>query len=212
MRIDPEPTPLSAARRIRRRLPGDEKFADPLSTSGRTPVEVMARGATAFRPGRDGVAKELGLSPLQMWHSFSEATGRGRGDLELALLFTDLVGFSAWALSAGDAATLELRATLKPWSRKSVRTRCVASRSTDTSPGCVQGCTRGRPRKLGGDHLGVDVNVAAGVGAAAKAGHVLVSDALLAEIDPDGLRTGRAKRLHARGAPSGLRVASVSRG
>jgi hypothetical protein len=56
------------------------------------------------------------------------------------------------------------------------------------------------------------VNVAAVVGAAAKAGHVLVSDALLAQIDPDGLRTGRAKRLHARGAPSGLRVASVSRG
>jgi hypothetical protein len=42
MRIDPEPTLLSAARRIRRRLPGDEKFGDPLSTSGRTPVEVMA--------------------------------------------------------------------------------------------------------------------------------------------------------------------------
>ena len=37
-----------------------------------------------------------------------EATGRGRGDRELALLFTDLVGFSAWALHAGDAAVLEL--------------------------------------------------------------------------------------------------------
>ena len=35
-------------------------------------------------------------------------TGRGRGDLELALLFTDLVGFSSWALEAGDAAALSL--------------------------------------------------------------------------------------------------------
>ena len=59
----------------------------------------------------------------------------------------------------------------------------------------------GRPRKLGGDYLGVDVNVAARVGAAAKAGQVLVSDAVLARIDRDGVRTGRAKRLRADGTP-----------
>src|SRR5690242_15722818 len=43
LRLDSEPTLLSATRRIRRRLPGDEKFGDPLSTAGRTPVEVIAR-------------------------------------------------------------------------------------------------------------------------------------------------------------------------
>jgi class 3 adenylate cyclase len=69
----------------------------------------------------------------------------------------------------------------------------------------------GRPRKLGGDYLGVDVNVAARVAAAAKAGQVLVSDALLAQIDHDAVQTGRAKRLRADGTPSGLRVASVTR-
>ena len=69
----------------------------------------------------------------------------------------------------------------------------------------------GRPRKLGGDYLGVDVNVAASVTSAAKAGQVLVSDALLAQIDGGGVRTGRAKRLRANGTPSGLRVASVTR-
>src|ERR1700735_1662404 len=107
-RLASEPVLLSAARRIRRRLPGDEKFGDPLSTAGRAPVEVIARGVSALQPGRESVAKELGLSALQVWQSVSEAAGRGRGDLEMALLFTDLVGFSSWALHAGDAAVLEL--------------------------------------------------------------------------------------------------------
>ena len=107
-RIDSEPSLISAARRFRRRLPGDEKFGDPLSTAGQAPVEVIARGVSALQPGRESVTKELGLSALQVWQSLSEATGRGRGDLDVALLFTDLVGFSSWALRAGDAAVLEL--------------------------------------------------------------------------------------------------------
>jgi adenylate cyclase len=69
----------------------------------------------------------------------------------------------------------------------------------------------GRPRKLGGDFLGVDVNVAARVTDAAKAGQVLVSDALLPKLGDNGVRAGRAKRLRADGTPSGLRVAEVSR-
>ena len=105
------------ARRFRRRLPGDEKFGDPLSTAGRAPVEVIARGVSALQPGRESVTKELGLSALQVWQSLSEATGRGRGELEMALLFTDLVGFSSWALGAGDAAVLELLRDVGPRSR-----------------------------------------------------------------------------------------------
>lgn len=58
----------------------------------------------------------------------------------------------------------------------------------------------GSPRKLGGDYLGVDVNIAARVAEAAKAGEVLVSDALAERIDTDELRTGRPKRLRADGA------------
>ena len=69
----------------------------------------------------------------------------------------------------------------------------------------------GRPRKLGGDLLAVDVNVAARVAARAKAGQVLVSDSLLARIDRDGMQTGRAKCLRASGAPSDLRVAQITR-
>ena len=56
MPLDSEPALLSAARGIRRRLPGDEKFGDPLSTAGRAPVEMIARGVTALQPGRESVA------------------------------------------------------------------------------------------------------------------------------------------------------------
>jgi class 3 adenylate cyclase len=70
----------------------------------------------------------------------------------------------------------------------------------------------GRPRKLGGDYLGVDVNIAARVGDAAKPDQVLVSDSALARIiDMTGLKTGRRKRLRADGAPRDLHVTAVSR-
>jgi class 3 adenylate cyclase len=69
----------------------------------------------------------------------------------------------------------------------------------------------GRPRRLGGDLLGVDVNIAARVGDAAKAGELLVSDAALELLDGDGLRLGRLRRLRADGAPRDMHVARVSR-
>jgi class 3 adenylate cyclase len=59
--------------------------------------------------------------------------------------------------------------------------------------------------------LGVDVNVAARVGEAAKADQVLVSEPVLDRIELGGLQTGRRKRLRADGAPRAMRVAPVSR-
>lgn len=242
-RLDGEPSLISAARRFRQRLPGDEKFGDPLSTAGRAPVEVIARGVSALQPGRESVTKELGLSALQVWQSLSEATGRGRGDLDMALLFTDLVGFSRWALGAGDAAVLELlravgvavEVAIAAHEGRIVKRLGDGLMATFLSgdaavqaaldaqdavrgieiegyaPRMRAGLHWGRPRKLGGDYLGVDVNVAARVAEAAKAEQVLVSDALLAQIDVQGLTTGRAKRLRADGAPSDLRVIRVTR-
>ena len=97
------------ARWLRKRLPGDERFGDPLSTAGDAPPEVIARQVTARqRTSRPSVAHELGLGALQVWQGLSEATGRGRGNEEVALLFTDLVGFSSWALEVGDEAAIEL--------------------------------------------------------------------------------------------------------
>ena len=108
LKLDTQPTLLTATDRLRRRLPGDDRFGDPLSTAGVEPVSLVARGVSALQPRRKSLAQELGLAGLQVWQSLSEATGRGRGELEMAILFTDLVGFSTWALQAGDAVALEL--------------------------------------------------------------------------------------------------------
>ena len=103
IRIDREPTLPSAARRIRRRLPGDEKFGDPWSTAGRTPVEVIARGVSALQPGRESVAKELGLSAaIGLGGDWSRAR---RPRVGAALHRPRRI--SAWALQAGDVAVLE---------------------------------------------------------------------------------------------------------
>jgi adenylate cyclase len=107
IQVDSQPTLLTVAQRLRRRLPGDERFGDPMSTAGAQPVEVVARRVSALQPERKSVLQELGLGALQVWQSLSEATGRGHGDQQMAVLFTDLVGFSSWALQAGDGPALE---------------------------------------------------------------------------------------------------------
>jgi adenylate cyclase len=242
-RVDSQPALLAAARRLRRRLPGDEKFGDPLSTAGITPVEVVARSVTTLAPERESVVQEIGLAGLQLWQSLSEATGRGRGDQPLALLFTDLVGFSSWALKAGDVATLELLREVGNATEAAIHVHqgrivkrlgdglmatfleaqpaveaaldahdAVATIDIDGyQPRMRAGVHWGRPRLLGGDYLGVDVNIAARVADAAKAGEVMVSDTVLGRLDLERLKVGRAKRLRADGAPREMQISRVSR-
>ena len=74
-------------------------------------VPGVARTASADRQvtgRRPGLLSEAGLGALQVWEHVAEAQGRGRGTTELAIVFTDLVDFSAWALEAGDDAALAL--------------------------------------------------------------------------------------------------------
>jgi class 3 adenylate cyclase len=242
-RVDSQPELLAAARRLRHQLPGDERFGDPLSTSGLKAVQAVARGVSALQPDRESVAQELGFAVLQVWQSLSEKAGRGRGDEPRAILFTDLVGFSPWALKAGDAAVLELLGEVGGAVESAIAARrgVIVKRLGDglmatfrSGPDAVEaaldaqealaevevfgyrprmraGVHWGRPRRLGGDLLGVDVNIAARVAEAAKAGEVLVSDAAAERLDPTALRTGKPKRLRAEGAPRELHVMPVAR-
>ena len=212
------------------------------STAGVTPAQVVARSVSALRLEPESVVHELGLAALQVWQSLSEATRRGRGDVELAILFTDLVEFCSWELEAGDAAALELlrevdaviEAAIIAHKGRIVKrigdglmaTFPTAQAAVDAAleahdalqhveldgyrPRIRAGIHWGLPRRLGGDYVGVDVNAAARVGEAARAGQVLVSDRALARLDLLGPRTGRRKRLRAHGAPRDLRVATVS--
>ncbi|MDX6649827.1 MAG: hypothetical protein QOJ97_1778 [Solirubrobacteraceae bacterium] len=241
-RTDADPRLIGLMRVLRKRLPGDERYGDPLSTAGEEPVNVLARRVSALTPERPSAVGELGLGALQAWQALSEKSGRGRGDQEVALLFTDLVGFSSWALEAGDVAAVELLREVGVVVEGAVADhggRIVkrlgdgvmavfpaAQDAVDAAlsmhPGLAEievaghtptmraGVHCGRPRKLGGDYLGVDVNVAARVGEAAGPSEVLVSQPACAQLDAARFEVGRAKRLKASGAPRELRVSAVS--
>ena len=188
--------------------------------------------------------REIGFSALQVWQSLSEAQGRGRGDRELAILFTDLVDFSDWALDAGDERAVELlrrvgqetepvdRRARRPrsssaWATGSWRCSTIrAPRSTPRSttaeaverieldghrPQQRAGVHLGRPRRLGSDYFGVDVNVAARVASAAGPGQVLVSQAARDRLDDAELRLRRRWRFKAKGAPKDLEVYAAAR-
>ena len=99
---------VQGARAAREWLPGDERYGNPLSTGGERPSEVAGRQLTELTAGSPGVLRELGLGAVQVWQALSEAQGRGRGDEELAIVFTDLTGFSTWALERGDTVAVNL--------------------------------------------------------------------------------------------------------
>jgi adenylate cyclase len=66
-----------------------------------------------------------------------------------------------------------------------------------------------RPRRIGDDYLGVDVNVAARVAAAASAGEVLASGPALANVATERYVLPRRRRFRAKAAPKDLDVYSV---
>lgn len=68
----------------------------------------------------------------------------------------------------------------------------------------------GRPRKVGKDYFGVDVNIAARVAEGAKAGEILVSDAALAALDDGGFRTRQRQLVDAKGVPADFRVYAIT--
>jgi adenylate cyclase len=233
---------VEAASRLREILPGDSRYGDPLSTSGHEPRALMGRTVSALTKDKPSAARELGLGALQVWQALSEAQGRGRGDQEITLLFTDLVGFSSWALEAGDAAAVELVRLMGievegavsdhhgrivkrlgdgimavfPDPPDGVRAAIDAQRRLEGvevagyRPRMRAGLHCGRPRRLGGDYLGQDVNIAARVAEAAGPGEVLVSDCVCERLDAEQFPAGRGKRLKAPGAPPEMRVHQIS--
>jgi class 3 adenylate cyclase len=102
------PRLIGAIRRARRALPGDPHFGDRLSSSGFGGPEAAARATYRLLGDRDAASRELSLAALQVWQALSEGVGRRPTSHEVTLVFTDLVGFSSWALGAGDDATMKL--------------------------------------------------------------------------------------------------------
>lgn len=88
----------------------------------------------------------------------------------------------------------------------------AAELSAGLQPRLRAGLHSGQPRRMGRDYLGADVNIAARIAEAARAGEVLVSGDALAAIDAeqrDRLEIKRRRAFRAKGAPPGLKVYRV---
>jgi adenylate cyclase len=237
-RLDGQPKLVAAAQQARERLPGDSLYGDPLSTAGSRAPDIVGRQIAALTAARPSVVRELGFGALQVWQALSEAQGRGYGDRDLTIMFTDVVDFSSWALEVGDADALELLRQVDRALESSITSHkgrvikrlgdgvmavfehpqdavdaALEARATVTQvrvrehhPQLRVGIHVGRPRKLGGDYFGVDVNVAARIAAAAGGGDVLVSEAIPVYLDARRTSVRRHRRLDAKGTPTDLRV------
>lgn len=106
-RTNHSPSVIAMVRRIRRSLPGDPDFGDPLSASGEGGPRAAARVADRLLD-RKAASREVSLGALQVWQALTERVSGAPANPEVTLVFTDLVGFSSWSLRAGDDATLRL--------------------------------------------------------------------------------------------------------
>jgi adenylate cyclase len=68
----------------------------------------------------------------------------------------------------------------------------------------------GKPRKLGGDYFGVDVNIAARLAEQAAPDEVLVSDAALDHLDTEDLKVKKKRRFKVKGVPDDLQAYSIT--
>ena len=234
-------TAVDAVRRLRRVLPGDPGFGDPLTAAGTDGAAVVARIADRLFDEEPRVTHEVALGALQLWHAAMQRTGRGRSNSELTLLFTDLVSFSDWALQAGDDNALILLREVAKAQEPAVlahrgrvvkrlgdglmaafpsaqlafdavadaRERLELIEVAGYRPVLRAGLHTGRPQVIGGDYLGVDVNVAARLMQRAGPGETLVSETARAGLDPDLVDVRRKKTFgfaRAKGVPDDLAV------
>ena len=243
--INNNPALLHVARRARQLLPGDSDFGDRLSVAGDSQPAVAGRAVAAMTDDAPGFLREAGLGALQVWQALLETSGRGHGDRELTIVFTDLVDFSSWSLQAGDDETLlllrEVSERIEPpvvrrrgrvikrlgdgmmavFTRPQAAYDAVLEAQESLGSLDVDGYTArlragihtGRPKKIGDDYVGVDVNVAARLAEKAGAGEVLMSEAALRELDPEHVTYRRKKTfafMRVKGVPTDMAVYAVS--
>lgn len=244
-RLNRRPSTVDALRRVRRALPGDPDFGDPLSLAGRSSAGTIARIADRLFDDEALATRELSLGALQVWQSLLERLGRGQGDRDLTVLFTDLVGFSSWAVAAGDDDALRLLRDMARVTEPAVAAHHgrVVKRLGDGvmavfpapqlafdavvaaqrglggihvggyRPQLRAGIHTGRPRALGGDYLGVDVNIAARLTEKAGPGEILLSGTALAGLDTERVSVRRKKTFvftRVKGVPDDVAVYAAS--
>jgi adenylate cyclase len=90
------------------------------------------------------------------------------------------------------------------------RSRLAKVSTSGWKPRMRAGLHIGKPRRVGGDYLGVSVNTAARLGERAKADEILVSGDLLERLDQERLIASKKRfGTKLKGAPDGLTIHSV---
>ncbi|WP_307851918.1 adenylate/guanylate cyclase domain-containing protein [Williamsia sp. CHRR-6] len=107
-RVDGSPAVVRVVRSARRAAPGDldldRDHGMPRRLSDR--LARLIGGSSAESPS---ALRELGLTAVQIWQSLAERSSGGSTEVaEVTILFTDLVGFSSWALRVGDDHAVDL--------------------------------------------------------------------------------------------------------
>jgi len=240
-----DPRLISAAKVIRKALPGDSSFGeDPLSTAGAKQSQQLGRRLAEATAEKPSVMREAGLTALQVWDALGSGAGRIPVKADLTILFTDLVEFSSWSMKAGDAAAVDLlrkvsqaieppvtENTGKVVKRLGDGMMAVFAAPADALAAVAEAQRRleeievsgyrprlragmhvGRPERVGDDYFGVDVNIAARVAEAASGNEILVSDAALADLDPDEVKARRKRMFRAKGVPTEIKVYSIKPG
>lgn len=235
-RTDSHPAALRAAHSVRRLLPDTTMPVLP----ERRPSDRVARLIAAARPTHDSATRELGLTAVALWQAVRRR-GTAGAPVPATILFTDLVGFSSWALAVGDDQVLRLLREVNSVTETAIERhggRVVKSLGDGIMAGFAHpedailsaheaidavtaitidgyrpqlraGVHTGAPRAVGEDFLGVDVNIAARVAAAAGPGELLASDATLGDIDTTRYATRRRRRFKAKGVPKALTVHAI---
>ncbi len=237
-RLNEDERLLGIVRRLRNVLPGDSRFGDPLSVAGEKQSALVGRRISELSAERPGVLREAGLSALQVWQALSEAQGRGRGEEQCTIVFTDLVEFSTWAVEAGDEAALELLRdvadaieppVLEQGGRvvkrlgdgmmavfadpndaveavREMRERLAGVEADGYRPVIRAGMHLGQPREIGGDLIGVDVNVAARVAEGARGDELLASEPVVEALERDAVTPRRKRLFRGKGVPKDLNI------
>jgi adenylate cyclase len=229
---------VRAVRALRQVLPGDPDFGDPLSTGGSEPAQLVGRRLWTFNRARFSAAGETGLAFLQVAEWVARREQSREEPRDLAIVFTDLVAFSSWALEAGDDRSLELLRQVgvvvegcvedhggRIIKRLGDGVMAVFDEPADAlaavheaiegvegievggyRPRLRAGLHMGRARQLGGDYLGVDVNVASRICEDAHEGEALVSRPALDGLDGTPVEIGERRTVSRPGVPDDLEV------
>lgn len=214
----------------------EEPGRHPISTA--TPLDVIQRFLERSVEQEPSLVARLGLSALQML-SWGAPDERVDGmPTSVAIVFTDLEGFTTFTARNGDEAALELLGVHHRAVGPVVRSRggrivkrlgdglmlsfsspeaavLASLELVENEPGPLRlraGVHQGDAVVTGDDLIGHDVNVAARVASAARGGQVLATVAVRDGVDElAGVRFGRVRRKSFRGLAEPVRVCPVER-